>query len=383
MSKKDFYDVLGASRSASKDELKKAYRKLAMKYHPDRNPNDKNAEKKFKEVNEAYEILKDDQKRAAYDQMGHAAFDQMGGGGAQSSGGFGGHHGFGGSQFSDIFEEMFGGFGGARGGRRRAGANPGHDLQHTVTITLEEAFEGVHKKIRVTKHDRCEPCHGSGAKSGSSPVTCTTCQGQGVVHSQQGFFAVERSCPTCHGTGRIIKDPCGKCQGLGVEKKSKVLDINIPKGIEDTTQIRLSNEGEAGLNGGPYGDLYVIVKVQGHKFFKREGTNIHCELPISMTTAALGGEIEVPTIDGKKARVKIPEGTQTGFQLRLRAKGMHGLRTQLRGDMYVHVFVETPVKLSDEQKDLLKQLNLSNAKVSPQSEGFFSKVKDFWDTFKT
>jgi len=381
MAKRDYYEVLGVSKSASADELKKAYRKLAMKLHPDKNPGDKESEHKFKELNEAYEALSDANKRAAYDRMGHAAFEQGGGGGA----GFGqrGHPGgfeFNAGGFSDIFEEMFGDFmgGGGRGGRAH---QRGNDLQYNMSVTLEEAYAGVKKSITVTMGVPCGTCHGSGAEKGSTPTTCPTCHGRGKVRAQQGFFTVERTCNTCQGTGQIIENPCKTCHGLGRVNDKKTLNITVPAGVETGTRIRLSGEGESGIRGAPAGDLYVQIEVKPHAIFEREDANIHCRVPIAMVTAALGGSIEVPTIDGSKVRVTIPAGTQSAKIFRLGSKGMSILRRSNRGDMFVHAAVETPVHLSKKQKELLKEFGESDTKgqTSPESQGFFSRVKDFWD----
>lgn len=380
MAKRDYYEILGVSKSASSDELKKAYRKLALKYHPDHNPDDKNAEYNFKELNEAYEVLRDKDKRAAYDHMGHAAFDGRGGNGARGhpGGGFDFHYTSGG--FSDIFEEMFGDFMGAQSRGPRA-SQRGSDLQYNLTITLEEAFKGIKKSVTLMGSASCETCHGTGAQKGSSPVTCKTCQGRGKVRAQQGFFTVERTCPTCHGQGQFIENPCKSCNGSGRVRKQRTITVSIPAGVEDGMRIRLSGEGESGLRGAPAGDLYVHIEVQPHKLFQREGADIHCAVPISMMIAALGGSIDVPAIDGTKARLTIPEGTQSGKIFRLKSKGMTLLRSSSRGDMYIHAQVETPVNLTKQQKELLKQFSESDkkGKTSPESSGFFSKVKDFWD----
>lgn len=379
MSKRDFYEVLGVSREANADELKKAYRKLAMQHHPDRNPGDQEAEAKFKEANEAYEVLKDQEKRAAYDRFGHDAFAQGGMGG----GGFGGGgQGFGG--FTDIFEEMFGDFMGGGGGGRRGGGqqNHGADLRYNLEISLEDAFHGRTAEIRVPTSVGCDTCHGSGAKEGAQPVTCGTCKGYGKVRVQQGFFSLERTCPNCQGQGTVIDDPCDDCDGSGRVHKEKTLSVNIPEGVDDGTRIRLSGEGEAGLRGAPPGDLYIFLNIARHPIFQREGSHIFCEVPIAMADAALGADIEVPTIDGGRAKVKIPEGTQTGQQFRLRSKGMSILHSQSRGDMYIQAAVETPVSLTKRQKELLKEFHEAGGgskKHSPQSEGFFSKVKEFWE----
>lgn len=379
-SKRDYYEVLGVSKGAGKDELKKAYRKLAMKYHPDRNPGDKEAETHFKEVNEAYEVLKDDQKRSAYDQFGHDAFNGGMGGGAGGPGAAG----FGGG-FADIFDQMFGDFmGGQRGGAGAgAGAMRGSDMRYNLDITLEEAFSGKTAKITIPTTAICEKCHGSGAKDGSHPITCPTCGGSGRVRAQQGFFTIERTCPTCHGQGQIIKDPCDACGGTGRVRKEKTLEVRIPAGVEEGTRIRLAGEGEAGMRGAPAGDLYIFLSIKPHRVFQRDGANILCKVPIPMVTATLGGVIEVPSIDGGRAKVTIPPGTQTGNQFRLRNKGMSVLRSSARGDMYIQASVETPVNLTKEQQDLLRQFEAagagSGADQSPESSGFFKRVKDLWD----
>ncbi len=380
MAKRDFYEVLGVSREASEDELKKAYRKLAMVYHPDRNQGDKEAEAKFKELNEAYDVLKDAEKRAAYDRFGHAAFE--GGGGPGGGGGAGGNP-FG-AGFEDIFEEMFGRFGGGGGrGRQRQASGRGADLRTTVEISLEDAFAGTKSTVRVPSSVSCEACNGSGAEAGSTAAqTCPTCQGAGKVRAQQGFFLIERTCPTCGGQGRIIKNPCKVCQGAGRVQRDRTLNVSIPAGVEDGTRIRLAGEGEAGLRGAPAGDLYVDVGIRQHSIFQRDGANIFVRVPLRMTQAALGGAVEVPVIDGSRARVTIPAGTQAGDQFRLRSKGFSVLRSAARGDMYVQVSVETPQNLSKRQRELLEEFEAEAAKggrTSPESEGFFAKVKDFWD----
>ena len=390
---KDLYNILGVSREASADELKKAYRKLAMKYHPDQNKDNPEAEAKFKDINHAYDILKDDQKRAAYDRFGEAAFDgSMGGGG----GARGGAHGFAGGGFggfSDIFEDIFGdamgarGFGGQGGGNRAA---RGSDMQYTFEISLEEAYKGKEAKIKIPVNDSCDTCHGSGAAPGTSPTTCDTCGGSGRVRMQQGFFTVERTCHACGGAGQTIKTPCETCHGSGRVRKDKTLKVSIPAGIEDGQRIRLSGEGEAGLRGGPRGDLYILISIKPHKFFRRDGANLYCRVPIAVTKAALGGEIEVPTIDGGRASVKIPAGTQTGQQMRLRAKGMSMLNAPSKGDAIIEIFVETPVKLNKKQQDLMRQLDESlggegskgRSQHAPESSGFFDKMKEFWDDLK-
>lgn len=385
MSKTDLYELLGVSRTATADELKKAYRKLAMQFHPDKNPGDKKAEEKFKEISHAYDILSDEQKRAAYDRMGHAAFEGGGGPGGFGGGGPGGFD-FSGS-FADIFEDLFGGNFGGRGGRggqgRENGPARGNDLRYNLEIALEDAYHGRQQSIRVATAAACGDCSGSGAAKGSSPVTCTVCNGAGRVRATQGFFTIERTCHSCQGTGKIIKDPCRSCAGTGRVKREKNLSVNIPAGVEDGTRIRLSGEGEAGGRGGPPGDLYIFLSVKNHPLFTREGADLHCEVPIKMTLAALGGAVEVPTLAGGKVKVTIPEGTQNGHRFRLRGKGMPVLRSSHHGDLYIHVGVETPVKLTRKQKDLLKEFDESDgAGHSPQAEGFFGKIKDFFDDLR-
>jgi molecular chaperone DnaJ len=371
MAKRDYYEILGVPRDANEEDLKKAYRKLAMKHHPDRNPGNKDAEARFKEANEAYDALKDAEKRAAYDRYGHAAFEQGGGGGA----------GFAGTPFEDIFEEMFGRFGGR--GRAGAAAGRGADLRQQVDISLEEAFAGTRTTIRVPSSVACEACKGSGAEGGSASVqNCATCHGAGKVRAQQGFFLIERTCPTCGGQGRTIKNPCRVCGGAGRVQRDRTLNVSIPAGVEDGTRIRLAGEGEAGLRGAPSGDLYVDVTVRPHAIFQRDGANILVRVPLRMTQAALGGAVEVPTIDGGRARVAIPAGSQSGDQFRLRGKGFSVLRSAARGDMYVQVAVETPQNLTARQRELLEQFESEaerGGKTSPESEGFFAKVKEFWD----
>ena len=380
MAKEDYYSVLGVKRDAGADEMKKSFRKKAMKYHPDRNPDDKKAEKKFKELNEAYEVLKDDQKRAAYDRFGHEAFEQAGAGGPGGPGGFGG--GFA-SGFADIFDEMFGDIGGGRRGGAAA-TGQGSDLRFNMEITLEDAFQGSKKDIRVPSSVACGDCHGTGGAGGAQPVSCTTCHGHGRVRSQSGFFTVERTCPACGGRGEMIKTPCGTCGGAGRTHKEKQLSVNIPQGVEDGTRIRLAGEGESGLRGAPPGDLYIFLSLKPHRLFQRDGADIYCRVPIAMTTAVLGGAIEIPTIEGKLARVTIPAGTPTGHQFRLKDKGMSILRSKARGDMFVQTLVETPVNLTDRQKELLEEFEgESGAEThSPQAHGFFDKVKELWDDLK-
>ncbi len=377
MAKADYYDLLGVSKSADEKEIKSAFRKLAMQYHPDRNPGDDAAEHKFKEINEAYEVLKDADKRAAYDRFGHAAFDQSGGFGP--GGGFGNDFS---SSMSDIFDDLFGEFMGGRRGGGRGGRQRGADLRYNMEITLEEAFHGKTAQIRVPTSVTCETCSGSGAKAGTKPVTCRTCGGAGKIRASQGFFTIERTCPTCQGRGETIEDPCEKCGGSGRVTQERTLSVNIPAGVEDGTRIRLSGEGEAGVRGGPAGDLYIFLSLKPHEFFQRDGADIFCRVPLSMTQAALGGQFEVPTLDGEKQRVKVPEGTQTGKQFRLKGKGMPVLRSSHFGDMYIQVVVETPRNLSRRQRELLEEFDkVSSEQTNPESTGFFSRVKDFFDSF--
>jgi len=369
----DFYELLGCERTASPDDIKKAFRKLAMEHHPDRNHGNKDAEKRFKDLNHAYDILKDPDKRAAYDRYGPAAFE----GGAGGPGGPGGVHGQGfdfGSVFGDIFEDMFGGQRGRAGGRADT---RGQDLRFNLEITLEQAFSGTEATVRVPSSVACEPCHGSGAEPGSKPQQCQTCHGRGRLRAQQGFFTVERACPACQGAGQVIDKPCRGCAGQGRVRRDKTLKVNIPSGVEDGTRIRLTGEGEAGTRGGPAGDLYVFLSVRRHQLFEREGSDVHCRVPISMVQATLGGSIEVPTLDGKMARINIPASTQSGHQFRLRAKGMPIVRSSQRGDMYIEITVETPTNLTAKQKELLKEFETAG-KTSPESEGFFSKVKEMF-----
>jgi len=371
MAKQDYYATLGVQRGASADEMKKAYRKLAMQYHPDRNPGDARAEAKFKELNEAYDVLKDDTKRSAYDRFGHAAFEN--GGGPQPGAGFGFEGGLG-----DIFDQMFGG--GRRGGERQ---QTGADLRAEVTIELAEAFSGTKSNVRVPTRVVCDACSGSGsADKNASADTCATCGGAGRVRAQQGFFLVERTCPTCGGAGRVVRNPCRVCSGAGTVPREKTLSVQIPAGVEDGTRIRLSGEGEAGGRGAAPGDLYVHVAIRPHEIFQRDGANIFCRVPLRMTQAALGSEVEVPTIDGSAAKVKIPPGTQTGDQFRLRSKGFSVLRSTQRGDMYIQVAVETPQNLTRKQRELLEEFEAeakSHTTGSPEYEGFFAKVKEFFE----
>jgi len=373
MAKRCYYEILGLARGASEQDLKSSYRKLAKDCHPDANAGDKNAEHKFKELSEAYEILKDPQKRAAYDHMGHAAFEGPGRG-----------HGFGpdfASSMSDIFDVLFGEFMGGRRGRQRSGGRErGADLRYNMDIALPEAYTGKTAQIRVPTSVTCTTCTGTGAKTGTRPATCTTCAGHGKVRATQGFFTIERTCPACQGRGEIINDPCESCTGSGRVVKERTLSVNIPAGVEDGTKIRLAGEGEAGLRGGPAGDLYIFLSIKPHEFFQRDGADIFCRVPISMTTAALGGQIDVPSIDGEKSRVKVPEGTESGKQFRLKGKGMPVLRSKVTGDMYIQVEVETPKNLTRKQRELLESFEReSNGETSPHSAGFFTKVKEFFE----
>jgi molecular chaperone DnaJ len=375
MAKRDFYELLGVARDAGGEEIKKAYRKMAMQYHPDRNPGDKKAEQAFKEINEAYDVLKDEQKRAAYDRFGHAAFENGGRGGGPGDFGFA-------TGFADIFDEMFGDL---MGGRRGQGANGrGNDLRYNLEISLEEAFKGKQTTVRVPTLAPCEACSGSGAEAGSRPVNCPTCYGAGRVRAQQGFFTIERTCPSCQGAGRIIENPCRQCGGQGRVRKEKTLSVTIPAGVEDGTRIRLASEGEAGMRGGSAGDLYIFLAVKPHRFFQRDGADIHCRVPISLPMAALGSSLEVPTIDGGRAKLNIPAGTQGGHQFRLRSKGMSVLRSGGRGDMYVQVVVETPVNMTKRQQELLREFEQAGDghKTSPESEGFFARVREFFEDLR-
>lgn len=384
MAKRDYYEVLGAQKGASAEELKKAYRTKAKELHPDRNSDNPNAEAQFKEVNEAYDVLKDADKKAAYDRYGHAAFEGGMGGGGQRGGFSGGGQGDFGSAFSDVFEDLFGDFmgrgGGGGGGRSRA--QRGSDLRYNLRVSLEEAYAGVPKTINVPTSVACDSCRGTGAEGGSEPTTCPTCSGMGKVRAQQGFFTVERTCPTCNGAGQIVKNPCKSCHGHGRIEKERALSVNIPAGVETGTRIRLAGEGEAGLRGGPTGDLYIFIEVKEHPLFQRDGAHLFCRVPISFATAALGGEVEVPTIDGGKARVKVPAGSQTGKQMRLRAKGMPALRGGGVGDMLLELAVETPVNLTSRQKELLREFEELSEDNNPEGRTFFSKVKGFWDGMK-
>ena len=371
MADKDFYEILGVQRNASDDEIKKSYRKLAMKYHPDRNKDDKESERKFKETAAAYEILKDPEKKSAYDQYGHDAFRQ--GGGGQGFGDFSGG-------FSDIFEEFFGG--GFGGGQRQRGPQRGNDLRYNMSVSLQEAFAGKKSQIRIPSYEGCDLCAATGSADKSGPSTCATCGGQGKVRSTQGFFSIERPCPTCAGEGSSIKNPCLKCSGTRKVKKQKAISVSIPAGVDTGTRIRISGEGEPGQKGAGNGDLYIFVEVQKDKLFEREDENIFCQIPISITTAIIGGDVEVPTIEGKKARLNIPAGTQSETQFRLKGKGMSILRQTRRGDMYVEANVEIPVNLTSKQKGILQEFEKeggTSKKHSPKSQSFFSKLKEVWE----
>ncbi|NOR61380.1 MAG: molecular chaperone DnaJ [Rhodobacteraceae bacterium] len=376
MAKRCYYDIVGAEKSASVAELKVAYRRKVKELHPDQNRDNPDAETLFKEVNEAYDILKDPEKKAAYDRFGHAAFE---GGTGASAGQGGGGNPFGGGGFSDIFEDLFGGFagGGQRGGGQRA--TRGQDLRYNLNVTLEEAFAGKQTDITVPGSVSCEACSGTGAEGGAEPENCPTCAGMGKVRAQQGFFTVERTCPSCHGRGQIIKNPCGSCAGAGRVQKDRTLRIDVPAGVETGTRIRHTGAGEAGTRGGPAGDLYIFIEVEEHSIFERDGANLFCSIPISMTTAALGGELEAPTIDGGRTKVKVPSGVQSGKQLRLRGKGMPALRGSGVGDLYIELGVETPTNLTSRQKELLREFEAESKDNNPASHDFFSRVKSFWE----
>jgi molecular chaperone DnaJ len=374
--KRDYYEVLGLAKDASEDEIKKSYRKLAMKFHPDRNPDSKESEDKFKEAKEAYEMLSDANKRAAYDRFGHAGVDpSMGAGPGAGGAGMGGFA----DAFGDIFEGIFGGAGGGRGGR--SNVYRGSDLRYNLEITLEQAARGYETKIRIPSIEQCETCHGSGAKPGTSTKQCPTCNGQGQVRVQQGFFSIQQTCPRCHGTGKIIPEPCKTCDGAGRVKRQKTLSVKIPSGVDEGDRIRLSGEGEPGMNGGPAGDLYVQMSIKAHPVFQREADDLHCEMPISFVTAAMGGEIEIPTLDGA-AQIKIPAETQSGKTFRLRGKGIKGVRSSVPGDLYCHVVIETPINLTARQKELLREfedINLKDAdRHNPRAKSWMDKVKDFF-----
>lgn len=382
MSKRDYYEVLGLSRGASADEIKKAYRTKAKELHPDRNSGNPDAESQFKEANEAHDVLKDPEKKAAYDRFGHAAFEGGMGGGPRPGGpgGAGGNADFA-SAFSDVFDDLFGDFmGGRQGGRQRAAR--GADLRYNLRVTLEDAYNGLQKTIKVPTSVECGECSGSGAEGGAEPTSCPTCSGMGKVRATQGFFTVERTCPTCSGLGQIIKNPCKVCGGAGRVQKERALSVNIPAGVETGTRIRLAGEGEAGMRGGPPGDLYIFIEVEPHEIFERDGAELHCRVPVSMTVAAMGGDIEVPTIDGGRSRVKIPSGSQSGRQMRLRSKGMPALRGGATGDMFIELAVETPVNLTSRQKELLREFESLAEDNNPESSSFFRSVKGFWDSMK-
>ena len=373
MSKRDYYDVLGVPKGSEAAAIKKAYRTKAKELHPDRNSDNPNAESQFKEVNEAYEVLKDADKKAAYDRYGHAAFE---GGGGQ---GFGG--GDFSSAFSDVFDDLFGDFmGGGRGGRKQQ--SRGSDLRYNLSISLEEAFAGLQKTINIPSAVTCGSCNGTGAAGGSSPTTCPTCSGLGKVRATQGFFTVERSCPTCSGVGQIIKNPCSSCGGQGTQKKDRALSVNVPPGVETGTRIRLAGEGETAPRGGVSGDLYIFIEVSKHKIFERDGLNLFCRVPVSMAKASLGGEVEVPTIDGGRSRVRIPAGSQSGRQMRLKGKGMPAIKTIQKGDMFIEMAVETPVNLTAKQKELLQEFEELSEDNNPETNTFFSSVKTFWESMK-
>jgi molecular chaperone DnaJ len=374
MAKRDYYETLGVNRDASEDEIKKAYRKLAMKYHPDRNPDSKDAEEKFKDAKEAYEMLSDSQKRAAYDAYGHAGVDASAGAAGAGGAGFGG--------FADAFGDIFGEiFGNAGGGRQRSNVYRGADLRYNLEISLEEAARGTETRIRIPTMEECETCHGSGAKPGTQPKTCPTCNGQGQVRMQQGFFSIQQTCPKCHGSGKVVESPCGTCSGVGRIKRQKTLSVKIPAGVDEGDRIRLAGEGEAGVNGGPSGDLYVVIHIREHAVFQRDHNDLHCEMPISFTTAALGGEIEIPTLDGA-AKIRVPAETQSGKVFRLRGKGIKGVRSNVHGDLMCHVVVETPVNLTARQKELLEELEAINVKDgsrhNPRAKSWMERVKEFF-----
>ncbi|XAT62408.1 molecular chaperone DnaJ [Rhodobacteraceae bacterium Araon29] len=378
MSKRDYYEVLGLSKGASADEIKKGYRAKAKELHPDRNSDNPNAETMFKEVNEAYDVLKDADRKAAYDRYGHAAFEGGMGGGGRPGGGPGDFS----SAFSDVFDDLFGDFMGGGRGNSRNRASRGSDLRYNLQVTLEDAYSGLQKSINIPTSVECGSCNGTGAEGGSEPTTCPTCSGMGKVRATQGFFTVERTCPTCSGIGQMIKNPCKKCGGQGRAEKDRALSVNIPAGVETGTRIRLSGEGEAGLRGGPSGDLYIFIEVREHGIFQREGGNLFCRVPVSMTSAALGGDIEVPTIDGGRSRVKIPSGSQSGRQMRLRNKGMPSIKSSQIGDMFIELAIETPVNLTSRQKELLREFEAMSEDNNPESKSFFSTVRSFWDTMK-
>jgi len=376
MAKRDYYEILGVQKNASEDDIKKAYRKLAMKFHPDRNPNDKAAEEKFKEAKEAYEMLSDTSKREAYDRFGHAGVDpNAGGGGGPGGQGFGGFA----DVFGDIFGDIFGGAQGGGGRGQRSNVFRGADLRYAMDVTLDQAAHGFETEIRVPSWEGCDTCKGTGAKPGTKPQTCRTCSGQGSVRVQQGFFSIQQTCPTCHGSGKVVPDPCEACDGVGRVKRNKTLQVKIPAGIDEGMRIRSAGNGEPGVNGGPPGDLYVEIHVKEHPVFQRDGDDLHCHVPVMMTAAALGGSVKVPTLGGS-AEIELPEGTQTGKTFRLRGKGIKGVRSSYPGDLYAHIVVETPVRLTDKQKALLRDLDatLKDDKHSPQSKSWKDKVKEFF-----
>ncbi len=374
MAKRDYYEVLGVNRDADEDALKKAYRKLAMKWHPDRNPDNPKAEEHFKEAKEAYEVLSDAQKRAAYDRHGHAGVDAAAGAGAGGAG-----YGSFADAFGDIFGEIFGGAAG--GGRSRSGVYRGADLRYNLEITLEQAAHGTETRIRIPTADECATCKGTGAKPGTSPKQCPTCHGHGQVRMQQGFFSIQQTCPNCHGAGKVVSDPCQACSGAGRVKSHKTLSVKIPAGVDEGDRIRLAGEGEHGMNGGPAGDLYVQLHIKAHAVFQRDGDDLHCEMPISFTTAALGGEIEIPTLDGT-AKIKVPHETQSGKAFRLRGKGIKGVRSSHHGDLFCHVVIETPVSLTERQKELLREFEATTEKHAdrhnPRAKSWMEKVKEFF-----
>ena len=371
--KRDYYTVLGVAREASEEDIKKSYRKLAMKHHPDRAPDDKGAEEKFKEAKEAYEVLSDTKKRAAYDQFGHAGVEQGAGMGGAGGAGFGG--------FADAFGDIFGDLFGAGRARAGTGVYRGADLRYTLEISLEDAARGTEAKIRIPTAEQCETCHGTGAKAGTKPITCTTCSGHGQVRMSQGFFSGQLTCPECHGTGKLIPDPCKTCNGIGQVKKQKTLSVKIPPGVDQDDRIRLAGEGEAGQNGGPPGDLYVVMNIKPHAVFQREGADLHCEMPISFATAALGGSVDIPTLDGK-AQIKIPAETQSGQTFRLKNKGIKPVRGHTPGDLFCHVAIETPVHLTARQKEILREFDAisqeNSARQNPRAKSFMDRVKDFF-----
>ena len=386
MAEENYYEVLGVERGASQDDIKKAYRRLAMKYHPDRNPGDKAAEEKFKQIGEAYAVLSDEQKRAAYDRFGKAGVDPNAAGGFGGQGGFGGFGNMNGADFQSAFGDIFSDlFGGGRGGRGAGPQGPqrmrGNDVSYTVEVSFEEAAHGRKMEIRVPSWDKCEKCHGSGCRPGTSKKTCPTCHGAGVVRMSNGLFQVQQTCPQCHGSGEVIADPCPDCGGTGYKRGASVVEVNIPAGINDGQRIRLSGRGEPGTNGGPAGDLFVEVRVKPSEIFERDGDDLHMQLPISFTTAALGGEVVVPTLEGE-SRISLPEGTQSGKTFRLRGKGVVNLRTRQPGDLYLHIEIETPVNLSSKQKQMLRDFEASlkegGEKHNPKAKSFFDEVKNFF-----